>query len=95
MLHYDCNYWEINISLLEQRIVSLFVIYCASFNGRLNSRIVTKVLIDFKQYTASIAYGITNMYAADDNQLNSQCRGGFNVMNDVFLVKSRKVSEYY
>jgi len=79
----------------EKKIVPLFIIYCASFNGRVDSKIVTKILLDFKQYNVPIAYVITNMYAGDDEQFDSQRKGGFNIMNDIFLGKSKKISEYY
>lgn len=78
----------------EKQINPLFVIYCASFNGRVDSKVVRKILLDFKQYNVPIAYVITNMYAGDDSQFDGQREGGFSIMNDVFLVKSKKISEY-
>jgi GTPase SAR1 family protein len=79
----------------EKKIMPLFVIYCASFNGRVNSKIVTKILLNFKQYNVPIAYVITNIYAGDDNQFDGQRKGAFSIMNDVFLVQPEKISEYY
>lgn len=79
----------------EKNIHPLFVIYCASFNGRVDSKIVTKILVNFKQYNIPIAYVITNIHAADDKQLDGQREGAFTIMNDVFLVKPKKISECY
>jgi len=79
----------------EKKIVPLFVIYCASFNGRVESKIVTKILLNFKEYNVPIAYVITNVYAGDDDQFDGQRKGGFSVMNNVFLAIPKKISEYY
>jgi len=79
----------------EKKILPLFVIYCASFNGRVQSKVVKKILLNFKEYNVPIAYVITNIYAGDDSQFDGQRTGGFNVMNDVFLAKPKKISEYY
>ena len=79
----------------EKKILPLFIIYCASFNGRVDSKIIKKILLDFKQYNIPIAYVITNIYAGDDEQFDGQRQGAFNIMNDVFLVQPKKISEYY
>jgi len=79
----------------EKHINPLFIIYCASMNGRVDSKIVTQILLQFKQNQVPIAYVITNIYAGDDEQFDGQRRGAFTIMNDVFLVKPIKISEYY
>lgn len=69
---------------LNQKAVNpICVIYCATGNGRVDSRIVTKVLQTFHKRKVLIFYAVTNMYAMEVEQRRGQIEGGLALCEQV------------
>ncbi|CAF3074438.1 unnamed protein product [Rotaria sp. Silwood2] len=69
----------------QNKIKPLFVIYCSSGNGRVNSEVVTKILNYLKGTNTPIAYVITNIYNHSNEQLIGQIDGGLTIMGNIYL----------
>ena len=71
----------------ERKIKPIFVIYCAAAGGRVDSDIVAAILKQFQTTNILICYVITNIYAANDIQLQEQIDGGRRIMDNIFQTK--------
>jgi hypothetical protein len=68
----------------ERKIQPIFIIYCAAAGGRVDSDIVASILKQFQVTKIPICYVVTNIYAANDDQLAKQIEGGRRIMDNVF-----------
>ncbi|CAF1233909.1 unnamed protein product [Didymodactylos carnosus] len=68
----------------RKSIDPLFIIYCASGSGRVDTKIVIQILKHLQSAKVPIAYVITNIYGHSDDQLEGQIDGGLDIMRKVF-----------
>lgn len=81
--------------ICRRNIQPLFVIYCSSCSGRVDSEVVTKILNCLKGTKTPIAYVITNIYSHSNEQLQGQIDGGLRIMEEVYLKNSVQKNKYY
>jgi len=79
--------------LQAMNVEPICILYCATANGRVESRVVIEILQMFFGKKIPIFYVITNIYAQSQPQLEAQIEGGNNIMSAVTSAKEVLVGE--
>lgn len=64
----------------EQQVRPLCVFYCATGNGRVESKVVSQILKVFVEEKITVFYAITNIYSLNNDQLAGQLDGALKIM---------------
>jgi len=80
--------------LIKHEVDPICVIYCASMNGRVDSKIVESILLKFYKQKRLILYAITNMYSGSKEQRQEQIDGGDIICQKISNEKGNETSKY-